>query len=74
LTSASAIEFFDTLPKAEQMMPALAMPAIQEILKTRKAAIEAERSGYGYHRIERDYGIESRRLSEQDFIGHWTSP
>jgi hypothetical protein len=60
LTSASAIEFFDSLPSVEQMMPALAMPAIEEILQTRKAAISAEREsrGYGYHQIERDYGIE----------------
>jgi hypothetical protein len=41
LTSASAIEFFDSLPNAEQM------PAIEDLLQTRKAAISAERdSGF----------------------------
>jgi hypothetical protein len=51
LTSASAIEFFDALPSAEQMMPTLAMPAIEDLLPTRKAA---EIGRGGFYRIGRD--------------------
>ena len=60
LTSASAIAFFDSLPSAEDMMPLLAMPSVEEILQTRKAALEAKhQQGYSHHLIERDWGIDS---------------
>jgi hypothetical protein len=37
LTSASAIDFFDALPKVEVLMPPLEMASIEQILQTRKA-------------------------------------
>jgi hypothetical protein len=49
LTSASAIDFFDSLPNAAAMMPALAMPAIEQILQARKADNE-----YRYYQLDRN--------------------
>jgi len=58
LTSVSAIAFFDALPSAEEVMPALPMASVEEILRNRKAAHAAQREHRGYPPIERDWGIE----------------
>jgi hypothetical protein len=50
LTSASAIEFFDALPKVEVLMPPLEMASVEQMLEARKANL----SPYGLT-YRRDY-------------------
>jgi len=58
LASASAIALFDALTSAEEMMPLLAMLSIEEILQTRKAALEAQRAGLPHLALARDWGVD----------------
>jgi hypothetical protein len=51
LTSSSAIAFFDSLPDAAAMMPVLEMPAVEQLLDTRKADSHLNR----YRQIDRDW-------------------
>ena len=49
---------FDALTSAEEMMPLLAMLSIEEILQTRKAALEAQRAGLPRLALARDSGVD----------------
>ncbi len=48
LTSAAAIEFFDRLPKVEELMPPLEMPTIEQMLQARRP----DRYSLSYHNYD----------------------